>query len=219
MISSYRPGSRVKISLLRGDKELDVYVRLADKAKSMPNYERNINQNTMGGRLSVRRVDFKQAFQHDSVLTPSECGGPILNLEGEVVGINIARSGRVESLALPANLLVPVIDSLKTGQFKPAVVNKKEIEEIKVELKELDSQSRYLPRKTEKLRSKYDREAAREEELKKLVDDLQARLDELKKSRSEAKSEWEKSAKKLSTIEKDQERLEAQLKRLTTGVK
>ena len=41
-------------------------------------------------------------IQHDSILAPAQCGGPICDLDGKVVGLNIARAGRVESFALPA---------------------------------------------------------------------------------------------------------------------
>ena len=32
---------------------------------------------------------------------PADCGGPLVNLDGKVVGMNIARAGRTESYAIP----------------------------------------------------------------------------------------------------------------------
>jgi serine protease Do len=74
-------------------------------------------QNNMGGTLSVRAFGFDLAIQHDSVLRPEECGGPLVNLDGNVIGINISRAGRVESYALPSDLLQRLIPELKSGKF------------------------------------------------------------------------------------------------------
>jgi len=54
-----------------------------------------------GGSLSKRRQGFPMAIYHDTPLTASQCGGPILNLRGQVIGINISRSLRQRTLAIP----------------------------------------------------------------------------------------------------------------------
>ena len=61
--------------------------------------------------LSGRRSGFP-ALQHDTVLHPDQCGGPLVNLDGKVVGINIARASRVASYAIPADVVVPLIQEL-----------------------------------------------------------------------------------------------------------
>ena len=74
----------------------------------------------MGGPLSERADDFPGGvLQHDTVLQPTECGGPLVNLDGKVVGINIARAGRVESYCLPANELMPLMYDLMSGRLIP----------------------------------------------------------------------------------------------------
>ena len=65
------------------------------------------------GALSARRFDFPTVVQHDSVLRPNECGGPVINVEGQVVGINIARASRVATYTIPAATVVPLIQKLK----------------------------------------------------------------------------------------------------------
>ena len=52
------------------------------------------------------------AIQHDSVLRPIDCGGPVVDVDGKVVGLNIARAGRVESYALPSSLVRETVDKL-----------------------------------------------------------------------------------------------------------
>jgi len=69
-----------------------------------------------GGKLSDRRTDFPQALTHDAVIWAQDIGGPVINLDGEAVGINIARYGRTATYALPADYARQVIQQLLTGR-------------------------------------------------------------------------------------------------------
>ena len=52
---------------------------------------------------SDRRDGFNHAFVHDSKLKPAECGGPIFDLQGNFIGINMARYSRTSSIAVSAD--------------------------------------------------------------------------------------------------------------------
>ena len=52
-------------------------------------------------------------MQHDSPLMPEQCGGPLVNLRGEVVGLNIARAGRTASYALTGDHLAETLAGLE----------------------------------------------------------------------------------------------------------
>ena len=39
-------------------------------------------------------------------------GGPVVDLDGNVVGINIARAGRVETLALPRETVLAAVERI-----------------------------------------------------------------------------------------------------------
>ena len=116
-ISRRHPGDRVTLGLYRdGDPDAaeELNVRLAQ-----PNTEllqsrrmRFDMMNSLGGDLSERRSNFPLAVQHDSVLEPEDCGGAVVNLDGEAVGINIARAGRTESLMIPASHVRPILDRM-----------------------------------------------------------------------------------------------------------
>ena len=54
---------------------------------------------------SARRDGFQQVFPHDADIDPDECGGPLFDLSGRFVGLNIARNSRVRSFALTASTL------------------------------------------------------------------------------------------------------------------
>jgi serine protease Do len=115
VIQDHRLGDQIKVMLKRGDKEMEVIATLGKRAATTQPSRSEI-MNAMGGPLSKRAVGFPQVFQHDTVLAPNECGGPVVNLDGQVVGINIARAGRTESYALPADLVIPLIEELKQGK-------------------------------------------------------------------------------------------------------
>jgi serine protease Do len=57
------------------------------------------------GEVSRRAAGFEQVLEHDTVLAPWLCGGPLVNLDGKAIGLNIARAGRVTTYALSASLV------------------------------------------------------------------------------------------------------------------
>ena len=77
--------------------------------------------NMLGGPLRARRAGFSSAIQHDTVLSPRDCGGPVVDLDGRVVALNIARAGRVDSYAIPAS----VVERLVKSQPAPTPVTTK----------------------------------------------------------------------------------------------
>lgn len=56
----------------------------------------------IGGQLSERRTGFNRVLQHDTAIRPLHCGGPVVDIHGQFVGINIARAARTSSYLLPA---------------------------------------------------------------------------------------------------------------------
>lgn len=111
-----RPGEALNVKVKRkgkdGDEEVTVKVTTIPPALM----DRGAMQNSMGGTLSDRRGGFSKVIQHDTVLTPKQCGGPLVDLDGNVLGINIARAGRVETWALPGDLVDTVYGELKAGK-------------------------------------------------------------------------------------------------------
>jgi|688.fasta_scaffold01718_11 S1-C subfamily serine protease len=108
-IAKYRAGQRLKLSVRRGEKEITLVARLMDFTASIFDpTEMEVN-----GQVSARSSGFANVIQHDTVLTPNQCGGPLVSLKGEVVGINIARANRVSSYALPVDIVRETVARLK----------------------------------------------------------------------------------------------------------
>lgn len=119
-VRKFGPGDVLKLRVKRGDESFDVNVELSTMSVlPMMQNNRGAIQNTMGGKLSNRRYGFPAVFQHDTVLKPEECGGPLVNLEGEALGLNIARGGRVDSYAIPYEVIKPLLGDLKSGKLAP----------------------------------------------------------------------------------------------------
>ncbi|GAB4136975.1 MAG: PDZ domain-containing protein [Planctomycetaceae bacterium] len=116
-IRKYRPGDTLLLKILRNETLMQIEAQLKS-ANSNPKSRSNI-QNRMGGELSNRRSGFPLVIQHDSYLRPQDCGGPLVDLEGNVVGINIARAGRTESYAIPYDRVIALLPDLQSGKLAP----------------------------------------------------------------------------------------------------
>lgn len=106
-LARHRPGDRVRIKVRRDAEDLTFEVTLGTD-NSAP----TSNQEGIWGPLSAVRSGFAEVLQHDTVLRPEDCGGPIVDLSGKAVGLNIARAGRVETLALPAAAVQAALERL-----------------------------------------------------------------------------------------------------------
>jgi serine protease Do len=72
----------------------------------------------MSGDFSPRRSGFPRALQHDILGSRALQGGPLLDLDGRCIGMNIARANRSESFAIPVEELKGLAERLMK-QAKP----------------------------------------------------------------------------------------------------
>lgn len=122
-LEDYRPGDSIQVTLLRDGEEKQIKLTLG--AAPVDPTDRSRIQNHLGGALSGRRTGFPAVMQTDMVVEPKHCGGPVVDLEGNVLGISIARAGRVETWILPSEYIRPLLEDLKAGKFAPASVSKR----------------------------------------------------------------------------------------------
>ncbi|GBD36457.1 hypothetical protein HRbin36_01582 [bacterium HR36] len=112
-LRAYPPGARIRVVVLRDQEFVEKQVTLGQRPR---NFSRAEFQNRLGGELSEKRSGFPRVLQHDAVLQPKDCGGPLVNLDGRVIGINIARAGRTESYAIPAETVQKLLPELMRGK-------------------------------------------------------------------------------------------------------
>ena len=119
LLDTSAPGQKVTLKVKRDGKELNLSVTLGK-----PEASRGDIQNSMGSELSGRRTGFPAVLQTDMVVEPKNCGGPVVDLDGNVLGVNIARAGRVESWILPSENIRPLLADMKAGKFAPVSTKK-----------------------------------------------------------------------------------------------
>lgn len=112
------PGEVVSVTILRGKEIQKRRATLGSLSRVLAGDQAQI-QERLGGPLSERRDMFPSVLEHDTILLPEECGGPLVDLHGEVVGINIARASRVSTYAIPASVAREVLETMRNRATIP----------------------------------------------------------------------------------------------------
>jgi serine protease Do len=113
-LANYENGDVATVDIQRGKERLNLRIVVGAAPE-----ETDPEMELLSGDVSRRSTNFAAVYQHDSLLKPEDCGGPLVDLDGHVLGINIARAGRTESYAIPADLIVADIALLKSGELAP----------------------------------------------------------------------------------------------------
>ena len=113
-LGDFRAGQTVKLRVRREAEEFEAEVRLMLPGSTPLGREVYPQQrlDRLGATVSQRAEGFEQAIEHDTVLQPWLCGGPLVNLDGEAIGLNIARAGRVTTYALSVKLVRRIFKDL-----------------------------------------------------------------------------------------------------------
>ena len=111
-IRKRRPGTTVQLDVLRAGQQQKLRAVLAGRNLSPERAARFKMMNRLGAIPSNRSGDFPWVFQHDTPLFPEQCGGPVLDLDGNVIGLNIARQGRIASFAIPSSQVQTILADL-----------------------------------------------------------------------------------------------------------
>lgn len=110
-LAKHEPGATLKIKVKRDDEEIDFEVLLGHREHIFAQFN-SIAQ--ISGPTSKRKSGFADIIQHDIPLSVSEMGGPMLNVKGECIGINISRINRAENYALPSEVVQQFIANEET---------------------------------------------------------------------------------------------------------
>ena len=158
-VGSFKPTEKIQIHIKRAMEEKDISAVLRRRGE-FPDALRRFEdpRNMISGALSETRTGFPAAFQHDLFLRPFECGSPLTNLDGEIVGINIAKSGRIESLAIPGATVAMLMKNIDEGKFYHPELDElqKSKSNLEEEVKRLDEMENRLKKELEEIGKKLE---------------------------------------------------------------
>lgn len=123
LLRQFREGQTVRLSIERAAATLEFNVVMMAPTPHPAGREadRGERMNRMGSAVSLRADGFDEVLTHDTVLQAWQCGGPLLNLDGEAVGLNIARAGRTASYALPARRVQEIAENLMISELPQSI--------------------------------------------------------------------------------------------------
>ncbi len=106
-LSGMPPNKKVTLVVERKDKQLELEATLGRSPGRLPHDEWG------GGPFSDRRWGFAVVIPHDLAIAPTDCGGPLVDIDGRCLGVNIARALRVTSYALPSSLVQETVEKIR----------------------------------------------------------------------------------------------------------
>ena len=117
-VRNYAPYSQLRIRVLRGEVVRTLRITLTPRFVSNPEdaplpYNQTPLDDDDKRYVSIHSSGFREVLQHDTDLYPHQCGGPLLGINGEAVGLNIARAARIASYAIPADAVEKVYQDLR----------------------------------------------------------------------------------------------------------
>lgn len=97
-------GERVGIELVRNEERMRIEAELAPRPDEGARRRgpRGAARGNTVTPISGRSSGFGEVLAHDAIVRPTQCGGPVVDLDGRVVGLNIARFDRTATHALDA---------------------------------------------------------------------------------------------------------------------
>jgi len=116
LLKAHSPGDKLPLTYKRKNKVSRTEITLMARTEVVA--EQVSRNDEMSGRFSQRRTSFKRVIQHDIPGNIESVGGPLLTLDGECIGMNIARANRVESFAIPMEELQEIIPRLEAAASK-----------------------------------------------------------------------------------------------------
>ncbi|MES2996929.1 MAG: PDZ domain-containing protein [Verrucomicrobiota bacterium] len=115
-MNGLKPGMRINVLAMTpgGEKTFEVLLGSGKEMQQFPG-DRLAVMERMGGPVSAVRDGFPNAVQTDMRLAPDEMGGPVVDLQGRVLGITLARADRTRSFFMPATDIIAMLGRQAKG--------------------------------------------------------------------------------------------------------
>ena len=109
-LTGTKPGETVPLRVRARGDEKTISVTLSKRPELPKIYNPRLEQmERMGGKISRIRDSFTQVLQSDMRPSPDQIGGPVVDLEGRVIGITVARADRTRSFIMPSAAIVKML--------------------------------------------------------------------------------------------------------------
>ena len=165
------PGAKVSLLVKADGGENKIEVTLGNRPQ-LPQYAngRLEQMERMGGQVSQVRDSFTQVIQTDMRPKPNQVGGPVVDLQGRVLGITMARADRTRSFVMPA---AAVVDLLKKEAGNPALA------QVRQEEKEVPATPRGNAKRGRAMPGGEDRMRRHLSDMQRLMDHLRLEMEAL----------------------------------------
>jgi S1-C subfamily serine protease len=167
------PGAKVSLLVKADGGENKIEVTLGNRPQ-LPQYAngRLEKMERMGGQVSQVRDSFTQVIQTDMRPKPNQVGGPVVDLQGRVLGVTMARADRTRSFVMPA---AAVVDLLKKEAGNPAMA------QVRQEEKEVLATPRGDAKRGRAMPGGEDRMRRHLSDIQRLMDHLRLEMEALEK--------------------------------------
>lgn len=119
ILSKKKIGEKVTLKVRRKGKILSYSITLGSRRQALGEEAPQDSNDLISGGFSKRRDDFPMVLQHDTPSRYTLMGGPLLNLKGELIGMNIARVNRAENYALPISVVQESVQRILKNAQQP----------------------------------------------------------------------------------------------------
>lgn len=119
ILNKKKIGEKVTLKVKRKDKTLSYTITLGSRRQTLGENMPEDPNDLISGGFSKRRDDFPMVLQHDTPSRYTLMGGPLLNLKGELIGMNIARVNRAENYALPISIVQESVQRILKNAPQP----------------------------------------------------------------------------------------------------
>ncbi len=106
------PGDTIEILIEAAGKEQKREVLLSNRPLLGQFSGNRLNtMERMGGELSKVRDGFSRVIQSDMKIKKNQIGGPVVDLDGNIVGITLARADRTRTFIMPSKSITSLLES------------------------------------------------------------------------------------------------------------
>ena len=107
-VGKHQAGDTIQVGLVSEGKQMIKSVVLQYPPIRPGNHPAEL----FAGGKSLRRDGFSDVYIQDASIRANECGGPVYDLNGNLIGINIARLSRTSTVVLPLNTVLKYVKGL-----------------------------------------------------------------------------------------------------------